>query len=544
MQEPDQELDPNQATQGEHEASFATALRLWIVAAVYSTYLVIYFVTGSVPYDREYFYWHEGVLLALVIVVLCRAAARAKGGDRLFLLGSAVAVIMLLLGEVSHGRDIGLWHGDDGDVLILSNVAYTGFLFTWVATWTLMATIQVQRQKPGTSSIAVFTVLMIGLVLLFFNFYSQLYAQHLGNAEGRLNVAIAILELAALVVGIAVTLLGACYPVVMMFVGIALAAASDMLYSVGNEVVIANPLWMLGLCLLLAGALVLRPVIGNGSLMREGNRSVLSTLLLTLSLGAVLVSAVVGQEIQFQGTSGSAHGTLFFVLFVIGLVIVMVALTDLFDRAITRTSEHVACWLNQRLNGPDWRTAPTQMVWVLKVTGLGMVLDRLQDAATALRRDVIFLGPERLNPPPQEPAPNAKPTCFIVMPFGQPESGLVHQVLRDACLRAGFQPVRGDDLFTPSDILDDIWRSITSAQCVIADITGRNPNVMYELGIAHTLAKPVLILSRYAADIPIDLATRRVILYGTGTDGKDPDWAEVLAQQVGPAIEGLRASGV
>ena len=90
----------------------------------------------------------------------------------------------------------------------------------------------------------------------------------------------------------------------------------------------------------------------------------------------------------------------------------------------------------------------------------------------------------------------------------------MHRILATACEAAGVRPVRGDDLFTPTDILEDIWQSINAADFVIADITGRNPNVLYELGIAHTLAKPVLILSKEAADIPIDLATRRVILYG------------------------------
>ena len=68
---------------------------------------------------------------------------------------------------------------------------------------------------------------------------------------------------------------------------------------------------------------------------------------------------------------------------------------------------------------------------------------------------------------------------------------------------------------------------------MIADITGRNPNVLYELGVAHTLAKPVLIISRNAADIPIDLSTRRIILYGQSED----DWREDLGIKVTRAIK-------
>ena len=64
---------------------------------------------------------------------------------------------------------------------------------------------------------------------------------------------------------------------------------------------------------------------------------------------------------------------------------------------------------------------------------------------------------------------------------------------------------------------------------------------LYELGIAHTLAKPVLIISRNAADIPIDLSTRRVILYGQS----ETDWREDLETKVTKALkEILEAYGL
>jgi len=109
--------------------------------------------------------------------------------------------------------------------------------------------------------------------------------------------------------------------------------------------------------------------------------------------------------------------------------------------------------------------------------------------------------------------------------------------LARACDAAGVRPVRGDDLFTPTDILEDIWQSINAAGFVIADITGRNPNVLYELGIAHTLAKPVLILSQEAADIPIDLATRRVILYRQKADAWHEDLARMIQEAIAKVVE-------
>ena len=228
-------------------------------------------------------------------------------------------------------------------------------------------------------------------------------------------------------------------------------------------------------------------------------------------------------------------------LFVVALVVVMVWLTDRFDRAVHHVGRHAVRLFSRRPPPADWRAGNRRLAWILDATGLGQVLDALQGASQRLRQEVLFLGPERLNPPPQSPLAIAgvEPTCFIVMPFGLADSDAVHQVLRQVCQQAGLRPLRGDDLFTPSDILDDIWRGITGAHCVIADITGRNPNVMYELGMAHTLAKPVLILSRHADDIPIDLATRRVIVYGTADEGAPQAWQATLASRAQAAIAAL-----
>ena len=79
--------------------------------------------------------------------------------------------------------------------------------------------------------------------------------------------------------------------------------------------------------------------------------------------------------------------------------------------------------------------------------------------------------------------------------------------------------MRGDDIFTPTDILEDSWQGINGSDFIVADITGRNPNVLYELGIAHTLGKPVLILTQSADDVPIDLGTRRMLIYGDAVEG-------------------------
>ena len=151
----------------------------------------------------------------------------------------------------------------------------------------------------------------------------------------------------------------------------------------------------------------------------------------------------------------------------------------------------------------------------MQSTGLGAFVEEFRDSAAHLKQNVLFLGPERLYGAPKDYATPRKASCFIVMPFSQEWSADVHRILASACEAADVRPVRGDDLFTPTDILEDIWQSINAADFVIADITGRNPNVLYEMGIAHTLAKPVLILSRQARHPG-----------RPGDPARDPVWAD------------------
>ena len=66
--------------------------------------------------------------------------------------------------------------------------------------------------------------------------------------------------------------------------------------------------------------------------------------------------------------------------------------------------------------------------------------------------------------------------------------------------------------------MNDVQR-IIEADFVIADLTARNPNVFYELEIAHSVGKPVILLAQDTADVPFDIRDNRVITYGTRYDG-------------------------
>lgn len=82
----------------------------------------------------------------------------------------------------------------------------------------------------------------------------------------------------------------------------------------------------------------------------------------------------------------------------------------------------------------------------------------------------------------------------------------------------GFTVFRGDEKATKGDIFPQLLHLIASAKIVIANISGRNPNVFYELGIAHALDKPVILLAHSETNIPFDIRSKRIIFYKSNDD--------------------------
>jgi hypothetical protein len=108
--------------------------------------------------------------------------------------------------------------------------------------------------------------------------------------------------------------------------------------------------------------------------------------------------------------------------------------------------------------------------------------------------------------------------CFILMPFNEPFSNYMWKMLKDIIKTTGLNPVRADDL-VGSIIMEDIWSSINQARLLIAEMSKRNANVFYELGIAHTLGKEVILISQSKEDIPFDLTHHRVLIYSDNKPG-------------------------
>lgn len=119
------------------------------------------------------------------------------------------------------------------------------------------------------------------------------------------------------------------------------------------------------------------------------------------------------------------------------------------------------------------------------------------------------------------------------MPFSDPVGAYFQNIYEPAIRRAGLRPIRADaDIFGTGKIIDQIWSGINSAKMLVAELTTRNPNVFYELGLAHALQKPVVLVSSNGDDVPFDLKHIRVIYY----DVDDPFWGSKLIDKVAENI--------
>jgi hypothetical protein len=106
----------------------------------------------------------------------------------------------------------------------------------------------------------------------------------------------------------------------------------------------------------------------------------------------------------------------------------------------------------------------------------------------------------------------------VMMPL-RAEFNAVFKAIAGACESAGFRCLKADDIWEDSVIVQDIFKLVFRAQVVVVDFSTKNPNVMYETGIAHTLGKHVFPISQSLDDVPFDLRHHRVLPYLNNSEG-------------------------
>ncbi|MEW4234357.1 hypothetical protein Q0N71_20140 [Bacillus thuringiensis] len=105
-----------------------------------------------------------------------------------------------------------------------------------------------------------------------------------------------------------------------------------------------------------------------------------------------------------------------------------------------------------------------------------------------------------------------KDTVFVLTPFHEEMKG-TYNMIHDICNRVGLKSYKSDELVQAREIFPQIIKMIVNSRVIIANLDGRNPNVFYELGIAHALGKPTIMISKSISKVPFDLQSKTIILY-------------------------------
>jgi hypothetical protein len=109
--------------------------------------------------------------------------------------------------------------------------------------------------------------------------------------------------------------------------------------------------------------------------------------------------------------------------------------------------------------------------------------------------------------------------CFVLMPFKDTFRPVYDDHIKPVVTKLGLDCKRSDDIYGTRSVMEDIWEQICQARILIAELTGQNANVFYELGIAHTVGKSVILIAQSEDDVPFDLRHLRHITYDTGFRG-------------------------
>lgn len=137
-----------------------------------------------------------------------------------------------------------------------------------------------------------------------------------------------------------------------------------------------------------------------------------------------------------------------------------------------------------------------------------------------------------------KPKESSKPICFVLMPISDIhgyETGhfarVYEHLIKPAVIEAGYKPVRADDTNKTDYIVVGIIQKIVESEMVICDLSGRNPNVMYELGIRHAFNKPVTLMKDKMTDKVFDIQGLRYTEYDESLriDSVQKDLAKITA---------------
>lgn len=113
-----------------------------------------------------------------------------------------------------------------------------------------------------------------------------------------------------------------------------------------------------------------------------------------------------------------------------------------------------------------------------------------------------------------------RPKAFVIMQFSTPFNEVYMEVIKEVCNELEVDVIRLDEAAGPGLIISDITREIVQCTFVIADITPVNANVFYEVGYAHGLNKPAILIAEKGTILPFDVSPFRTLFYENSIAGK------------------------
>lgn len=143
------------------------------------------------------------------------------------------------------------------------------------------------------------------------------------------------------------------------------------------------------------------------------------------------------------------------------------------------------------------------------------VSEFVSTAHTEIPKRIISFSPQVFDVPTKQVDDKL---VAVMMPF-RPEFIPTFDAIKNACFLVAFDCKKANDIWENSTFIQDIFELIFTSKIVVADFTGKNPNVFYEVGIAHTLGKTVIPITQSIEDVPADLRHHRILKYLPNKEG-------------------------
>ncbi len=142
-------------------------------------------------------------------------------------------------------------------------------------------------------------------------------------------------------------------------------------------------------------------------------------------------------------------------------------------------------------------------------------------------------------------SPSAQKVCFVIAPIGESGSDIrersdkvLRHIIKPVVNSYGYKVIRADEISEPGSITAQVIQHLVEDALVIADLTGHNPNVFYELAVRHAVRKPYIHLIAFDEKIPFDIADQRAIKI----DISGLDEAEKAREELSQQIEAIHAN--